>query len=134
MAERRKPGSHTPAPQDFGRLFETKEFTVLDPDGKKIGKVEDIYVGGDQQPRYLRVTMGALGMNMTVMPVQLVTNVDSDEQAIHLSVPKDVAKSSPTFDLDHQFKQEDEVTIWEHYGLGRPVDVETEISLWREAS
>jgi hypothetical protein len=132
MAESRQQGSFTQA--DFGHLFETKGFTVLDPDGQKIGKVEDVYVGGDRQPRYLRVTMGLLGADMTVMPVQLVTNVDLDEETIHLSSPKDVAKSAPTFDLDHQFKQEDEVRIWQHHGLGRPVHVESEIFLWREAS
>jgi hypothetical protein len=134
MAERGQQAPSAQTPQDFGRLFETKEFTVVDADGTKIGKVEDIYVGGDQQPRYLRVTMGLLGMDMTVMPVQLVTGVDSEEETIHLSVPKDMAKSAPTFDLDHQFKPDDEVTIWQHYGLGRPAVVETDISLWREAS
>jgi hypothetical protein len=134
MAERPQQGSHSQTPQDFGRLFETKGFTVLDPDGDKIGKVDDVYVGRDRQPRYLRVTMGLLGMDMTVMPVQLVTDVDLGEETIHLSAPKDTAKSAPTFDLDHQFTPEDEVNIWQQYGLGRPVHPETEISLWREAS
>ena len=134
MAERPQQGPSTHPPQDVGRLFETKGFTVVDPNGDKIGKVEDVYVGRDRQPRYLRVTMGLLGMDMTVMPVQLVTDVDVGEETIHLSAPKDMAKSAPTFDLDHQFTAEDEVKIWQLYGLGRPVYPETEIFLWQEAS
>jgi hypothetical protein len=134
MEERRQQGSFTQAPHDFGQLFETKGFTVLDPNGEKIGKVDDVFVGGDQQPRYLGVKMGFLGAKLTFVPVQLVTQVDPNEKAIYLSVPKDVAKSGPVFDRDHEFTPEDEAKIWQDYGLGKPVYVVTEVFLWREAS
>ena len=134
MEARRQHGSSTQTPQDPGRLFETKGFTVLDPKYQKIGKVDEVFVGGDRQPRYLGVKMGFLGQQMTIIPLQLVTNVDWNEKALHLSITKDVAKSGPAFDRDHDFTQEDEALIWKHYGLGEPVYVVTEIFLWREAS
>ena len=127
-------GSYTQTPQEFGHLFETKGFTVLDLNGEKIGKVDDLYVGGDRQPRYLGVTMGFFGAKMTFIPVQLLKQVDVSSKSIVLSIPKDVAKSSPVFDRDHAFGPEDEALIWKHYGLGQPVYVTTEIYLWREAS
>jgi hypothetical protein len=134
MEARREQGSYTQAPLNFARLFEAKGFTVLDPNGQKIGKVDDVYVGKDRQPRYLGVKMGLLGAKMTVIPVQLVKQVDLNEQTLHLTAPKDVAKSGPVFDRDHVFMPEDEVEIWNHYGLGKPVYTVTEIILWKEAS
>jgi hypothetical protein len=134
MEARRQQGSYTQAPQELGHLFQAKGFTVVDPNGEKIGKIDDLYVGGDRQPRYLGVKMGFLGSKMTFIPVQLVTQVDLNQQLLYLSVPKDVAKSAPVFDRDHDFTPEDEVLIWKQYGLGKPVYVVTEIYLWREAS
>ena len=54
---------------------------LKDPNEEKIGKVDDIYVGGDRQPRYLGVKMGFLGAKMTFIPVQLVSDVDLNEKA-----------------------------------------------------
>jgi hypothetical protein len=127
-------GSSTQVPREFGHLFETKGFTVLDLNQEKIGKVDDIYVGGDQHPRYLGVKMGFFGQKMTFIPVQLVKQVDVNQKSILLSIPKDVAKSGPVFERDHAFTSEDEALIWKYYGLGEPVYVVTEIFLWREAS
>jgi hypothetical protein len=126
-------GSYTQT-HEFGHLFETKGYTVLDLNGEKIGKIDDIYVGGDHQPRYLGVKMGFFGSKMTFIPVQLVPQVDVNKKSLLLSVPKDVAKSGPVFDRDHRFTPEDEAKIWQHYGLGQPVYVATEILLWEEAS
>ena len=132
MEARRQQGSYQT--QDLGHLLEIKGFTVMDPNGEKIGKVDDIYVGGDRQPRYLGVKMGFLGAKMTFIPVQLVSDVDLNEKAIYLTVNKELAKSGPVFDRDHEFMPEHEAKIWEHYGLGQPAYSVTEIYLWRQAS
>ena len=127
-------GSSTTGSEDFGYLFEAQDFKVLDPNEEKIGKIDEVYVGSDNKPRYLAVKMGFLGTNMTFLPVQLITRVDPDNKVVYVSVTKDMAKDAPGFDRDHQFSSEDEALIWKHYGLGRPVYVETEILIWRQPS
>ena len=36
-------------------------YTVYDPDGDKIGKVDDLFLDENDQPEYLGVKMGFLG-------------------------------------------------------------------------
>ncbi len=115
-------------------LLQAKGFTVADPNGEKIGKVDDIFTGRDRRPRYLAATMGLFGTKMTFIPIQLVTDVDIAEKVVVVAVTKDTAKDGPVFDRDHEFISEDETAIWDYYGLGEPSYVITEILLWEEAS
>ena len=122
------------AQQGSGGLVQVKGYEVDDPNGDKIGKVDDIFVGRDRQPRYLGVKMGLFGTKMTFLPIQLVTSVNPDERVVRVAVTKDVAKDGPVFDRDHQFTSEDETATWNYYGLGEPTWVMTELLLWEEAS
>ena len=109
---------------EYGRLREMRGYAVLDTVGDKIGKIDDVFVGADGQPRYLGVSMGLFGTKMTFLPVQLVEGIDTNEEA----------KSGPVFERDHRFTPEDEAQIWQYYGLGEPVYVVTEVLVWEEAS
>jgi hypothetical protein len=93
-----------------------------------------VFVGGDQQARCVGVKMRLLGTKMTVIPVQLVSRMDPNERTVWVSMPKDVARSGPVFERDHEFTPEDEQQIWDYYGLGEPLYRVTEIFVWREAS
>ena len=119
---------------EYARLLGVRDFKVLDPSGDKIGKIDDVFVGADGQPRYLAVKMGFLGTKMTFLPVQLVERIAPDDEAVFVWIPKDTAKDGPAFDRDYEFTTEDEVQIWQYYGLGEPVYVVTEFIVWEEAS
>ena len=43
-------------------------YTVYDPDGNKIGKVDDLFLDENDQPEYLGVKMGFLGTKSTLIP------------------------------------------------------------------
>jgi hypothetical protein len=43
-------------------------YTVYDPDGDKIGKVDDLLVDENDQPEYIGVKMGLLGTRSTLIP------------------------------------------------------------------
>jgi PRC-barrel domain len=116
------------------QVFDAKGWAVLDPVGEKIGKLDDVFVGSDNQPRYIGVKIGLFGTKMTLIPVQLVIGIDPDEEAVRVSITKDVAKEGPMFDRDHQFTPEDEAMIWDSYGLGEPTYVVTEVYVWPLAS
>ena len=119
---------------EYGRLREMRGFAVLDTVGDKIGKIDDVFVGADGQPRYLGVSMGLFGTKMTFLPVQLVEGIDTNEEAVIVTITKETAKSGPVFERDHRFAPEDEAQIWQYYGLGEPVYVVTEVLVWEEAS
>jgi hypothetical protein len=119
---------------EYGRLLDVRDYKVLDPAGEKIGKVDDMFVGTDGQPRYLAVRMGFLGTKSTILPVQLVNGIDTDDEVVFVTIPKDMAKDGPAFDRDYEFTTEDEVQIWQYYGLGEPVYVVTEFIVWEQAS
>jgi PRC-barrel domain len=121
---------------DYRTLFDAEGFTVFDPNGEKIGKVDTLHVAEREHPRYLGVKLGLLGTKATLIPVETITRVDSNEKSIWVTVTKDVAKEAPTFDPDRQFTAEDEAMLWKHYGLTQAVPEYrvTEIHAWRRAS
>jgi uncharacterized protein (TIGR02271 family) len=87
---------------------------VLDADGDKIGKLEEIYL--DQQtgePEWLSVTTGLFGSNQSFVPVQGATR-DGDD----LRVPYDKArvKDAPNVEPDGELSPQQEDRLYEHYG------------------
>ena len=47
------------------------DYTVYDRDGDKVGKVDDIFVDETDQPEYIGVKMGFLGLSSTLIPWEL---------------------------------------------------------------
>ena len=91
-------------------------YTVYDPDGEKIGKVDDLFVDEGDQPEYIGVKMGFLGTRSTLIPWQLAT-VDEANTRIDVSVDKETAKSGPAFDDDREITPEVENEVYSYYGL-----------------
>src|SRR5918994_4055543 len=80
-------------------------YTVYDQDYEKIGKVDDLFVDGNDQPEYIGVKMGFLGTRSTLIPFQMAT-IDDERRAIVVSTEKDRAKNGPTFDDDMEITPE----------------------------
>lgn len=59
--------------QESGESFPAPEqyvgYGVLDPSGRKIGKVDKIFVNGDGRPEYIRVRVGLLRRRTVLIPV-----------------------------------------------------------------
>jgi len=94
-------------------------YEVYDSNGEKIGKVDDLFVNESDQPEYIGVKMGFLGMSSTLVPWGAVSNVDDEGRTIAISVDKDTAKNGPTFSDDHEITPEFENQVYSHYGLHR---------------
>ncbi len=92
------------------------DYTVYDRDGDKIGKVDDILVDETDQPEYIGVKMGFLGLSSTLIPLELC-RIDEGDRRIEVSVDKETAKNGPTFDDDQEITPELEERIRDHYGL-----------------
>ena len=98
-------------------------YEVYDQNGEKIGKVDDLFVDENDNPEYIGVKMGFLGMSSTLIPWQLAT-VDEASGRIDVSVDKETAKNGPAFDDDREITPEFENQVYSHYGLQRATTTE----------
>lgn len=93
-------------------------YKVYDQHYEEIGKVDDIFVDENDQPEYIGVKMGFLGLKSTVVPISLV-RVNDKRELIEVAASKDVIKNAPSFDDDEEISPEHEAQILRHYGLDR---------------
>jgi uncharacterized protein (TIGR02271 family) len=91
-------------------------YEIYDQAGSKIGKVDDLFVDESDQPEYLGVKMGFLGMSSTLIPWQLVTP-DESSGSLTVATDKDTAKNGPAFNDDREITPEFENQVYSYYGL-----------------
>ena len=93
-------------------------YEVYDQSYEKIGKVDDLFVDENDQPEYIGVKMGLLGMSSTLIPMDLV-RVNDQRQLVEVAADKDYVKDGPTFDDDREITPEYENEVYSYYGLQR---------------
>ncbi len=91
-------------------------YEVYDPNGQKIGKVDDLFVDENDNPEYIGVKMGFLGTSSTLIPMELATT-DESAGTITVSTDKETAKNGPAFDDDREITPEFEQQVYSYYGL-----------------
>src|SRR5918998_191622 len=91
-------------------------YEVYDQAGEKIGKVDDLFVDENDNPEYVGVKMGFLGMSSTLIPWQLVTP-DEGSGRLDVATDKETAKNGPAFDDDREITPEFEQQVYSYYGL-----------------
>src|ERR687897_1547019 len=90
-------------------------YEVYDPNGEKIGKVDDLFVDENDQPEYIGVKMGFLGTRSTLIPMN-IAQVDDAGSRIELATDKDTVKSGPSFDDDREITPDFENEVYSYYG------------------
>jgi uncharacterized protein (TIGR02271 family) len=88
---------------------------VVDRDGDKIGKVDEIYL--DQQtnkPEWLAVKTGLFGSNVSFIPLAEAT---TEDDVVRVPFEKAHVKDAPNADPDGELTQEEEARLYRHYGL-----------------
>jgi uncharacterized protein (TIGR02271 family) len=108
-------------------------YEVYDQSGEKIGKVDDLFVDESEQPEYIGVKMGFLGMSSTLIPWQLVTP-DESSGRLTAATNKETAKNGPAFDDDREITPEFEQQVYSYYGLSRSSGSQTSGSYYSEES
>src|SRR5215212_7500478 len=91
-------------------------YEVYDPNGEKIGKVDDLFVDENDQPEYLGVKMGFLGTKSTLIPWE-IASADEEGRRVEVSVEKGKAKDGPAFDDDREITPEYENEVRSYCGL-----------------
>lgn len=104
----------------FQKLEESyKDYTVYDQHYEKIGKVDDLFVDESDEPEYIGVKMGFLGMKSTLIPME-IARVNDRRQLIEVAADKDAIENAPTFDNDKDITPDYEGRVHQHFGLERP--------------
>src|ERR671921_201389 len=94
-------------------------YEVYDRDGDKIGKVDDLFVDENDQPEYVGVKMGFLGLQGTSLIPMELARVDENDRRIEVSVDKAQVKEGPSFNDDEDITPDYEQRVYSHYGLQR---------------
>src|SRR5215203_2555674 len=94
-------------------------YEVYDPNGEKIGKVDDLFINESDQPEYIGVKMGFLGLEGTSLIPWELTRVDEQGHRIEVSVDKAQVKEGPSFNDDEDITPQYEERVYSHYGLER---------------
>jgi uncharacterized protein (TIGR02271 family) len=88
--------------------------TLVDRDGDKIGKIEDVYLDRSTgEPEWIAVKTGMFGSNVSFVPIHDATT-DGDD--IRIGHEKGLVKDAPNVDADGELSPEEERRLYQHYG------------------
>jgi hypothetical protein len=93
-----------------------REHDVVDPDGKKIGLLESVYVDtGTDEPAFGSVRIGMVGRHrLTFVPLDRAVVLPGQ---LKVAYSKSQVKGAPTIDTDGELPADDEPELFKHYGL-----------------
>ncbi len=88
---------------------------LIDAEGSKVGKIEDIYLDNDtQEPEWALVHTGLLGRKLNYVPLRDASVSDDSLQAAYT---ESQIKDAPSSDPDLELSPQEEVALYEHYGI-----------------
>jgi uncharacterized protein YrrD len=90
--------------------------TLVDRDGQKIGKLQDVYVDVEtDEPMFGTVKEGLIGRHLTFVPLAGIT---FGPAALQMAVTREQVKSAPNIELHgDELSQADESALYHHYEL-----------------
>ena len=96
------------------RIQELRGAPVLDPNGDKIGSVEEVFLDGQtHQPEWIGLGTGFFGTKRVLVPV---AGASLSHDAVTVRYPKDQVKDAPDVDADY-LTAEDEQALYSYYGI-----------------
>jgi uncharacterized protein YrrD len=90
--------------------------TLLDRDGERIGKLQDVYVDVEtDEPQFGTVKEGFIGRHLTFVPLA-GTQVGPD--SLRVAVTKDQVRSAPDIAMHgEELSEADESTLYHHFEM-----------------
>jgi uncharacterized protein YrrD len=89
---------------------------LLDRDGEKLGKLQDVYVDVEtDEPQFATVKEGFFGRHLTFVPL---SGIKVGPDALQVAVGKAQVESAPNIELHgEELSQADESTLYHHFEL-----------------
>jgi uncharacterized protein (TIGR02271 family) len=95
-------------------VYDWRGRTVVDRDGDKIGKLDEIYVDSrSNEPEWAAVTTGLFGSKSSFVPLEGAAPAGED---VRVPYAKDQVKDAPSVDPDGELSSDDEAQLYRHYG------------------
>ena len=89
--------------------------TAVDSEGSKIGPIGQVYLAGQTgEPVWVTVTTGRHGTRQSFAPVH---GSEFEGDQVRLAVSKDLVKDAPRVEADQELSEQEERTLFEHYGV-----------------
>ena len=89
---------------------------LLDNDGEKIGKIEEIYLDTEtNEPEWALVKTGLFGGKGTFVPL---SQASASGDGVRVPFEKSHVKDAPNIDPDGELSHSEERRLYEHYGMG----------------
>jgi uncharacterized protein (TIGR02271 family) len=96
-------------------VLEWRGRTVVDRDGEKIGKLDEIYVDRQtNEPEWALVNTGLFGTKSSFVPLQGAAPADDD---VRVAYAKNQVKDAPSIDPDGELSPQEEEGLYRHYAL-----------------
>jgi uncharacterized protein YrrD len=98
---------------------------LVDRNGEKLGKLQDVYVDVEtDEPQFATVKEGFIDRHLTFVPLGGI-QIGPDE--LQVPVTKEQVRSAPEIDLHgEELSQADESTLYHHFELNyTPIDTES---------
>ncbi len=88
--------------------------TLVDRDGERIGKLEDVYVDVEtDEPQFGTVKEGFIGRHLTFVPL---AGIKVGPDNLQVTVTREQVRSAPDLELHgEELSQEDESALYHHY-------------------
>jgi len=100
---------------DMTDAYDWNGRTVVGSDGEKIGKVDEVYLDtATGRPEWLAVHTGLFGSKTNFVPLEGASPAGEDVQVAYT---KDQVKDAPGIEPDGALNDEEERSLWSHYGL-----------------
>jgi sporulation protein YlmC with PRC-barrel domain len=100
---------------DVSEVLEWYGRTVVDTDGGKLGKIEEIYFDMEtDRPEWALINTGMFAGKSSFMPLEGAT---SDGEQVLAPYGKDQVKDAPRVDPDGVLSQPEEAELYRHYGV-----------------
>jgi len=88
---------------------------LLDLDGDKIGKLEDVYVDTETDvAQFGTLKEGLLSKHLTFVPL---TDATTSPDHLQVTVTKEQVKAAPNIDTDAELTAAEEAQVYEHFGM-----------------
>jgi sporulation protein YlmC with PRC-barrel domain len=88
---------------------------LVDPDGEKVGKLEDVYFDvASDEPVFALVSTGILGRTLTFVPL---IGARVGREQVQVGYAKDRVDEAPTVDADEELSPELEAQLFHYFEL-----------------
>jgi PRC-barrel domain len=100
---------------EVDNIADWKGKDLIDRDGERIGKLEDVYVDtASDRPIFVTVKEGFVSKHLTFVPL---SGAAASPDGLQVAVSKAQIKDAPNIDQGAELSQDEEAAVYGHYGV-----------------